>query len=197
MIEVEKKFILDKEAEAKLVDGAELLEVRTFTDIYFDTADYSLTTKDIWLRSRDGKFQLKLPLHQDGIDTSIDQYNELEHEDDIREALNLPQSQSLIETLTENGYRSFAAITTTRSKYKKDDLIIDMDSADYGYKIVEIETLVDAKDKIEEAARRILDFASRNGLTISPIRGKLIEYLRRNDPRHYQALVQADVVREE
>ena len=62
MIEIEKKFILTPEQEQALIKGADFIEEKEFTDIYYDDKILSLTTKDIWLRERAGKFELKVPL---------------------------------------------------------------------------------------------------------------------------------------
>ena len=103
MIEVEKKFILTKKEKERLIKGAEFLNEKVFTDIYYDTNDFSLTSNDRWLRSRDGKFELKIPIHQ-GADRLIDQYNELEDEQKIREALNLFSQRSISDDLARKEY---------------------------------------------------------------------------------------------
>ncbi len=61
-IEVERKFSLDENTEARLRDlGATLVREHSFTDSYYDTSDYTLTMADHWLRRRDGQWQLKCP----------------------------------------------------------------------------------------------------------------------------------------
>src|SRR5579864_1260452 len=83
MIEVEKKFILTPDQEKKLIEGAEFVVEKQFTDIYYDDKDFSLTTKDIWLRERDSKYELKLPMNKSSERRVVDQYRELDVEDDI------------------------------------------------------------------------------------------------------------------
>ena len=100
MIEVEKKFILNKQDKERLTKRAEFLNERVFADIYYDTNNFSLTSKDKWLRSREARFELKLPLHK-GAERSADQYDELEDEQKIREALNLPLNGSFADDLTK------------------------------------------------------------------------------------------------
>jgi len=41
-----------------------------------------------------------------------------------------------------------------------------------------------------------MNFAKTQNLTIAPVRGKVIEYLKRIKPNHYQALVQAKVIKD-
>jgi len=198
MIEVEKKFILNKQDKERLTKRAEFLNERVFADIYYDTNNFSLTSKDKWLRSREARFELKLPLHK-GAERSADQYDELEDEQKIREALNLPLNGSFADDLTKAGYVPFCICKTTRRKYKKGLFIIDLDIVDFQdftYNIGEIELMVNEKSEIESAVEKIIDFAKMQNLTIAPVRGKVIEYLRRVRPSHYQVLVQSGVVKD-
>ena len=198
MIEVEKKFILSNLDKERLIKNAQFLNERVFTDIYYDTEIFSLTSNDKWLRSREGRFELKLPLHE-GADRLADQYDELEDEQKIREALNLPSNGNLADDLAKAGYSPFCTCKTTRRKYKKEPFIIDLDVVDFQdftYNIGEIELMVNEKSEIESAIEKIMDFAISQNLTIAPVRGKIIEYLKRTKPNHYQALVQAGVVKD-
>lgn len=198
MIEVEKKFILNKQDKERLTKRAEFLNERVFADIYYDTNNFSLTSKDKWLRSREARFELKLPLHK-GAERSADQYDELEDEQKIREALNLPLNGSFADDLTKAGYVPFCICKTTRRKYKKGLFIIDLDIVDFQdftYNIGEIELMVHEKSEIENAVGKIITFAKEQKLTPAPVRGKVAEYLKRFRPDHYQALVQAKVVKD-
>ena len=198
MIEVEKKFILNEQDKERLTKEAQFLNERVFTDTYYDTEIFSLTTKDKWLRSREGRFELKLPLHK-GVDRLAEKYDELEDEQKIRKALNLPSNGNLADDLTKAGYFPFCTCKTTRRKYKKEQFIIDLDIVnfqDFIYNIGEIEMMVNEKSEIEKAIEKIMDFAKSQNLTIAPVRGKVIEYLKRTKPNHYQVLVQARVVKD-
>ncbi len=198
MIEVEKKFLLSESDKSRLIKDAEFLSERIFTDIYYDTADYSLTTKDQWLRKRENRFELKLPMHT-GPDRLVDQYHELEDERSIREALNMSHSGNLERDLSVAGHLPFCACTTTRRKYARHPFIIDLDSVDFRdftYRIGEIELMVKDAGEIEVAIEKIMAFAKEQNLTIAPVRGKVLEYLKRMKPDHYQALIQAHVIKE-
>lgn len=198
MIEVEKKFILNEQDKERLTKDAQFLTEHVFTDIYYDTENFSLTSCDQWLRSRDGRFELKLPLH-DGADRLADQYNELENEQKIRAALHLSANGNFADDLAKAGYAPFCVCKTTRRKYKKEPFIIDLDAVNFGdftYAIGEIELMVNDKSEIEGAIEKIMTFAEEQDLKIAPVRGKVIEYLKRIKPNHYQALVQAGVVKD-
>ncbi len=192
MIEVEKKFILSPENETRLVTGSEFLGEKIQTDVYYDTENFSLSLKEWWLRTRNGSFELKVPISQN-IDRVAEQFDELEEEGQIRKALNLP-GENLAEDLKTHGYAPFAKIITTRRKYRRGHFNIDLDQVDYGtstYTIAEIERMVNDPSEIEAAVTEIMNFAKEIDLTIVRIRGKVMEYLKRHRPEHYQALVNA------
>lgn len=198
MIEVEKKFILNEQDKERLIKNAEFLGERVFTDIYYDTQDFSLTANDKWLRCREGRFELKISLYV-GLERLADQYDELTDEIKIREALDLPSGGSFENGLAKAGLFPFCSYKTTRRKYKKEPFIVDLDTVDFQdftYNIGEIELMVHEKSEIENAIKKIIVFAKEQKLTSAPVRGKVAEYLKRFRPDHYQALVQAKVVRD-
>ncbi|OGZ45752.1 MAG: hypothetical protein A3C84_00345 [Candidatus Ryanbacteria bacterium RIFCSPHIGHO2_02_FULL_48_12] len=193
MLEVEKKFELDDASQAKLLAGTSFVSEKTFTDTYFDTKDFSLTTKDIWLRDRGGRFELKVPLNDTWDKRVSDQYRELETDAEISEFLHLADDTALKEALHASRYMPFASIVTTRRKYRKDKFIIDIDVLDFGYQIAEIELMVKQESDIPVAVAEIIAFASAYGLRLGYVRGKVIEYIRRNNLEHLRALVAAGV----
>ena len=58
MIEVEKKFQITNAQRDRLLEGAEFVYKKDIRDTYFDRG-VELCTKDLWLRERDGRFELK------------------------------------------------------------------------------------------------------------------------------------------
>jgi len=198
MIEVEQKFILNEEAKARLTGEAKFINEKVFTDIYYDTADYSLTTRDVWLRQRGGKWELKTPIKID-INRLTNQYQEIEEEGEIRKFLLLPKVNSLEEDLVANKYLIFCRCTTRRKKYELTPFIIDLDEVDYGdfqYNLGEIELMVENKEEMALASEKILALAKENGLETLPVRGKVIEYLKQKRPEHYETLIRVGVVKD-
>ena len=198
MIEVEKKFLLTEVNKKRLIRDAQFLHEYVFTDTYYDTQDFSLTGTDIWLRSREDRYELKVPMQEAGA-RATDQYEEMEEESAIRTFLNLPSDGTLAEVLASNGYKPFCTCKTTRRKYQKSPFIIDLDVVDFDhfvYTIGEIELMVSRKSEIEGAVEKIIAFAKENQLTMAPVRGKVIEYLKRERPEHYHYLTQAGIVQD-
>jgi adenylate cyclase class IV len=67
-IEVERKFNLPsgKDLSDRVTAlGGEVKGKVQFTDSYWDTAGCTLTRRDVWLRQRDGAWELKLPVEEE------------------------------------------------------------------------------------------------------------------------------------
>jgi thiamine-triphosphatase len=188
MVEIEKKFSLNAEQEKKLLAEATFINERIFTDVYFDKKDHYYTVKDIWIRKRDDRFELKVPQSAFLLERASDQYEEIEDDKKIAEFLKLPVTKPLVEVLEENDIVPFCKITTKRKKYKKDKFTIDIDEMDFGYNVCEIELMVDDASEGGKAEVEIIDFASRFDLPNVRVRGKVLEFLRINDPEHMVAI---------
>jgi len=193
MIEIEKKFFLTRDDKARLIKGAEFLGKKMFADTYYDSSDYTLTTRDMWLRSRDNTFHLKVSARKTE-KRQIGEYHELETEEEIRKELGMPSGKDLKKDLTDKGYIPFASFITTRRKYKRGEFTIDLDMTDFGYEIGEIELLVRSEDERDGAIEKIFSFARSIGLPIVPVNGKVIQYIYKNNLPHYKALIQAGVL---
>ncbi|KKR80391.1 MAG: Thiamine-triphosphatase, partial [Candidatus Daviesbacteria bacterium GW2011_GWC1_40_9] len=100
MIEIEKKFLINQPTLKKITRKAELISQQKLVDIYYDTVDFKLTTKDWWLRNRNGKFELKVSVI--GSKSSIDQYQEIDKEKEIYQYLKINLEKSLLEALKQN-----------------------------------------------------------------------------------------------
>lgn len=192
MIEVEKKFIVKQDELARLIAGAHFLGAEKHTDVYYDTPDHELTKRSVWLRARSGKFELKFPMDVTHQERSVTSYDEIEDDASIAQKLGFPAEEPLGQALTSRGYRPFAKITTDRAKYEKEGFHIDVDRTDFGHSVVEIELMVAEKSDMPVAKKRIMDFAEKQGIpTTEIVRGKVIEYLRRNNPDHFHVLEKA------
>lgn len=195
MIEIEKKFLLTPAQEKRLKKGAKFLGEKVFTDIYFDKRDYELTKNDIWLRTRDRQVELKMPLEtEEKNNLMCNRYEEFETEAEVRQMLNIPKGGELLTDLKTAGYVPFVAITTRREKFKKEKFGIDIDACDFGYALAEVELMIEDAKATKEAERQIADFAARHDLKLSNVRGKVLEYLFRKSPEHYQILLEEGVI---
>lgn len=196
MIEVERKFHLTQKQRQKLLEGAVFLGEKEITDTYFDKLSYALGRRDMWLRERNGSFQLKVPLAQN-VREGVDRYNETEDEAEIRTLISLPPGQGLAKDLGMGGFMPICVLKTKRKKYRKDGFIIDLDETTgegFVYTIAEVELMVDLDEQVENAAARIDSFAREHGLELdASIEDKVLSYLKSRRPEHYRALVEAGV----
>ncbi|MDP1706773.1 MAG: CYTH domain-containing protein [bacterium] len=194
MIEVEKKLKITPEQEKNLVTGAEFIKEERLLNSYYDNSEYSLTKKDLWLRDRNGRFELKVPIAV----KHTGQYEELENDDDIKKTLSFPETAELRQELAKRGYLPFYSCLTIRRKYKKEGLTIDLDLTYFDektiYEIAEIELLVKTKEDAPVAISQIKEFAAKNGIPYDKAHGKIIEFLKRYRPDHYQILIDAGVI---
>ena len=195
MIEIEKNFDLKPGDKERLIAGAKFLKKKTFTDVYYVNDAYDLTCKDFWLRTRDGRFELKVPLNDAHIgDRKTDRYRELETDAEITRELGFAIKTNFTDALAEAKYKPFATITTTRETYEKGDFHLDFDEMDFGFVTFEAELMVGGESEIADAERRILKFAKEHGIAGNEGHGKVIEYIARNRPAHYAALVARGVI---
>lgn len=204
MIEVEQKFLLTEDQKQKLAKDAKFLHQQKWRDIYYDDAHFSLGLKDWWLRCRDGKWVMKVPVAGDEsgrnaaeIKTSLaTQYEEINEEDQLRIVLQLENNTgNFAEDLQKAGYHNVAQFETTRQKYQMGDFVIDMDLTNFGYEIGEIELMVSDKSQTAEAQEKIARLANKYGLVLAPVRGKVIEFIKKNNPSHYAVLKSGNLSR--
>ena len=195
MIEVEKKISIQTDDErARLLKGAIFLYEIVNEDVYVDDSHYSLSTRNWWLRTRNGTFELKVPIRHPV--TSMTTYEELETDGAIAQALGLPTDTPLGAALERAGYRPVGTIRTTRKKYQLGKIHLDLDESDYGlstYTLAEIELMVENDDAIPNATATIEMFCRERGVALDHTRGKVLEFLFRYRPEHYAALVKAGV----
>jgi adenylate cyclase class IV len=194
MIEVEKKFILTKKQEDNLIKDAEFVGEVENTDIYYDDLNYSLTKQDLWLRNRNGRFELKVPMNGFKNNHELDRYRELETEEEILDYFK-SDFDTVKEFLKDKEYNSFCTIVTKRRKYKKEGFNIDLDVADFGYTLGEVEFLTSDELSLEDVTKSIFDFAKRHDLEIVNVYGKVEEYLRRNNLEHFDILVNLGIIK--
>lgn len=194
MIEVEKKFRLDKNQEARLTKDAEFLGSKVNEDTYWDTEDFQLTRQDHWLRQRNGRWELKRRVHDLGHHLGATAYDEIENEKGIRDFLHLGGAGTMEADLLAAGYKPFATIRKERRSYTHGAFHIDLDVCDFDYGVAEIELMLEREDERGAASERIEKFAEELGLDQTRVRGKVIEYLYRFRRPHYDALKEAGVL---
>ncbi|RUS15104.1 CYTH-like domain-containing protein [Endogone sp. FLAS-F59071] len=222
--EVERKFrydpalipVLKSNQGEQLFKSVQFLRERRFTDIYYDnhSSDYPLTTQDVWFRQRDGVWQCKVPT---GLATSMDSYRELTQTMEIADFLDgflSPVTSSPTPPVssdpteferylhTRHGLSPYCTISTTRQCYLLDDeFSLDLDAADFGHHVGEMELVVYSSEQVREAERRIASMCLRHqwffdvGDMDRPIIGKLSGYISRFNTRQWELMGKSTVLK--
>ncbi|XP_005882271.1 PREDICTED: thiamine-triphosphatase isoform X2 [Myotis brandtii] len=213
LIEVERKFVPGPETEERLQELGGTLEHRvTFRDSYYDTPELNLMRTDYWLRQRENSgWELKCP-GTAGVSGPHTEYLELTAEPAIVAQLykvlgaEVPGAEGVAAVLGPLGLQEVASFVTNRSAWKlvlsradqeEPPLRVDLDTADFGYAVGEIEALVREEAEVPAALEKINKLGSMLGvLAQERAPAKLIVYLQRFRPQDYQRLLEVHSSRE-
>jgi adenylate cyclase class IV len=200
MIEVEVKCQLSPEQERKLLEQVTFVSQETLVDVYYDLPNFALVGRNWWLRTRNGRFLLKVPaMENGGIAAEPKNMPRYEFEDEVVIAQHLGldvSNQSLSQALKAAGYEPFFSFTHLRRKYKHGDIIIDLDRMDFGDFSIdkcEFELMVEAPAMVEAAHQTLCDFAHQFGISTDQPVGKmvLLGLIERVKPDTYKRIMAA------
>ncbi|KAM4543444.1 thiamine-triphosphatase isoform 1-T2 [Fundulus diaphanus] len=217
-VEVEQKFLFDSDTLKTIEDIGVCVGQKQFQDQYFDTADFKLTLQDTWLRRRKQSWELKCPTAT--LNGTAEPGGERSLCTQYKEITNLPEIyqrvKALIKDSGEEGEKEttpsaeddswlsklnlccFAEFTTTRRSFTLKGEVgvqIDLDQADFGYHVGEIEVLVPEGGDMLSAKEKIRHTAQRLGLNEERrVAGKMTVYLERYRPEQYAILLSAHVL---
>lgn len=217
-VEVERKFLCNADTLKTLEKLGVCVGQRQFQDQYFDTPKFDLTLKDVWLRKRKGCWELKCPTTFEGTkETSGEQSTAAALCTRYKEITSLPEIQLRVKEVIkacEGGETScsqedveawlskmslicFADFTTVRQSFtlEEEGVQIDLDQADFGYHVGEIEVLVPDGGDVQSALEKIERTAQKLGLTGNQrVEGKMNVYLKQHHPEHYAKLLSEHVL---
>lgn len=213
LIEVERKFAPGPDIEERLQELGGILEYQiAFRDTYYDTPDLSLMQADHWLRLREGSgWEFKCP-GAAGVSGPHNKYVEVTAEPAVVTQLcqmlgtEVLGAKGVTAVLGPLGLQEVASFVTKRSSWKvvlsqadEDDppLRVDLDTADFGYSVGEVEALVHKESEVPAALEKIDNLSSMLGVpALEKAPAKLIVYLQRFRPQDYQRLLEANDFRE-
>ncbi|KAG9347853.1 hypothetical protein JZ751_003869 [Albula glossodonta] len=272
-VEVERKFVCNPDIQKKLTGiGAVCVGQCQFHDQYYDSPGFHLTLNDVWLRCRQGSWELKCPAteKQQGMEENqgerlCTRYKEITSLPQIiakvREVMKeaceeqnrqtFPPVENEVKECNDQGHRRetlvtnycnepcikqgdaakdkvvgskdanrccvenggdlawlremnlapFAEFTTERCSFlldaegKEGGVRVDLDQADFGYCVGEIEVLVSEGHAVQSAMKKIERTAHRLGLSDDQkVEGKMHVYLQRYCPEHYAKLLSAHIL---
>ncbi|MED6248129.1 hypothetical protein ATANTOWER_027217, partial [Ataeniobius toweri] len=183
-VEVEQKFLFNSDTVKTIEEIGVCVGLKQFHDQYFDTPDFKLTLRDMWLRRRKQSWELKCPTAkvngtgEPGREQSLcTQYKEITNLPEIYQRV-----KEFIKDACEDGetevtpsdeddswlgkmnLRCFAEFTTTRRSFTlkgEQGVQIDLDQADFGYHVGEIEVLVPEGGNMQSAQEKIRHTAQK------------------------------------
>ncbi|XP_008708780.1 thiamine-triphosphatase [Ursus maritimus] len=212
-IEVERKFLPAPDTEERLQElGGTLEHQVTFRDTYYDTPELSLMRADHWLRQREGSgWELKYA-GRPVVPVTHTHYVELTAEPAIVAQLcevlgaDVLGPGGVAAVLGPLGLQEVASFVTRRSAWKlvlsgadKEEplLRVDLDTADFGYAVGEVEALVHEKAEVSAAVEKIHSLSSMLGVPVQETApAKVMVYLQRFRPQDYQHLLEVYSPRE-
>nr|XP_035116039.1 thiamine-triphosphatase isoform X2 [Callithrix jacchus] len=213
LIEVERKFLPGPGTEERLQELGGTLEHRvTFRDTYYDTSELSLMRANHWLRQREySGWELKCP-GAAGVLGPHTEYKEVTAEPAIVAQLCKVLAAEdvgaggVAAVLGPLGLQEVASFVTKRSAWKlvllgadeeEPQLRVDLDTADFGYAVGEVEALVHEEAEVPAALEKIHRLSSMLGVPAQETApSKLIVYLQRFRPQDYQRLLEVNSSRE-
>ncbi|XP_070708774.1 thiamine-triphosphatase isoform X2 [Pempheris klunzingeri] len=214
-VEVERKFVCSADNLKTLEEIGVCVGQHQIHDQYFDTPMFDLTLRDMWLRKRKGCWELKCPTvdgtegEQSKAALLCTRYKEITNLAEIqlrvREAIkDVCEDSEMSSSHVEESWLSkvnlvcFAEFTTVRRSFtleEEEAVQIDLDQADFGYHVGEIEVLVPEGGDVQSALEKIERTAQKLGLTGDQrVEGKMNVYLKRNHPEHYAKLLSKRVL---
>ncbi|XP_037358994.1 thiamine-triphosphatase [Talpa occidentalis] len=206
-IEVERKFVPGPNTEERLQELGGVLEHRLmFRDSYYDTPGLSLMRADHWLRQREGSgWEFKCP-GSGGVSGPHTEYVEVTDEPAIVAQLcevlgaEVLGAGGVAAVLGPLGLQEVASFVTKRSAWKlvlpgadeeEPALKVDLDTADFGYAVGEVEALVHREAEVPAALEKIHRLSHMLGVPAQEkAPAKLIVYLQRFRPQDYQRLLE-------
>lgn len=181
-IEVERKFTIDDNTEARLrALGAQLRVEKVFHDVYYDNDNYTLILGDCWLRRRNDVWEARVPARSTMTSSPLTptttttysphtQYRELSSEKAISawlvECLGLDawlKGDPMELVVQAAGLGEFAHVITTRRSYTLPSCTVDLDFTDYGFRVGEIEVMAASPEDVPRALKTISGVAEQLG----------------------------------
>ncbi|XP_074549854.1 thiamine-triphosphatase [Halichoeres trimaculatus] len=214
-VEVERKFLCNADT-LKIIEeiGGACVRQHQFQDQYYDNPNFDLTLRDMWLRKRKGCWELKCPSTeeksggQSKTAALCTRYKEITNLSDIQrrvveiikdvcEDTGTNFSMENESWLSELNLVCFAEFTTVRRSFvlEEEGVQIDLDQADFGYHVGEIEVLVPEDGDVQSALEKIERTARKLGLSGDQrVEGKMSVYLKRYNPKHYAKLLSEHIL---
>jgi len=159
-LEVEQKFCVPDNYRTVLQSaGAKKVGEKILSDVYLDTKDLVLLRQLVWLRMRGSQFELKIPIGGDK--TSGMTHKEVEGKEEVgREVAKLT-------TVDLDAMVELVKVVSVRESWSFGEFSIVIDRlTDDDWTVGEVELVVEDKDEVERAKKKVYDMATKLGFTV-------------------------------
>lgn len=171
LIEVERKFTVKPNCQEMLQrHGFTQVSKEFMVDEYYDTPTYDLMSKDLWLRFRNETWELKFPSKSASTSQAkggATTYQETSDETEVLQVLKANigfVDACLDEAVQSKALTSFAKLETHRSTFHRPDgVAVVLDLTDWGFRVGEVEVLVQRQDQVPQACQKISNLAKTLG----------------------------------
>jgi len=167
-LEVEQKFCVPDNYRTVLESaGAKKVGEKILSDLYLDTKDLVLLRQLVWLRKRGSQFELKIPIGGDI--TSGMSHKEVEGKDEVGREV------AKFTTVDLDAMVELVKVVSVRESWSFGEFSIVIDRlTDDDWTVGEVELVVENKDEVEMAKKKVQDIASKLGFTVQ--RGGKVEH---------------------
>ncbi len=185
------KFLITEETLFQIEKLATFKGSKTSNDIYYDFLNYRLTTNDMWLRERNNTFKLKRAIRR--YDQTVSHYLNIIDETEILKTIGLEKEKNIFNSIKEKKLIPYANFQTIIRIYTLQNFTLVLDLA--YFKEVIYRSLDIIPNNKKNTKKELLTLAKDLNINtnIKP-QPKLIYYILKKNPSHYQILLKANIV---
>lgn len=193
LVEIERKFFLTGGQQATLRSSLETLSEKELDDTYWDAPGYPLTTRDWWLRQRNGAWELKVPWARAQIG-GAESFEEFEGDaavlNRLRDdgfALTSAGGASIEDILRDSSFVPFARLHTARVSLRGSEsaaatglgpMKVDLDTVVFDPELAELGVVVDESQGLSFAVAELEVMASRDKAEVTKATEALEAFVR-------------------
>jgi len=184
--EIELKFIVPKNYSSILMEnGASLISEKMLEDVYFDTSDFQLLKKDVWLRKRGDDYELKIAPPNEA---HSKESKGLTHYQEVTGVKNVTFELSKIIKPNIEDLDVLVNVSAKRQNWELEDfkIVIDTIVSD-GWMVGEVELMAGENDNINIIKQRIEDLTKKLNFEPQPY-GKVRHCLETQNAKAYNIL---------
>jgi len=184
--EIELKFVVPKNYSSILIEnGASLINEKMLEDVYFDTNDFQLLKKDVWLRKRGDDYELKIAPYNEA---HIKETKGMTHYHEVAGINNVTNELSKVIKTRIEDLDVLVNVSAKRQNWELEDFKIVIDEiVDDGWMVGEVELMAGDNDNVIIIKQRIEELTKKLNFKHQPY-GKVRHCLKTQNEKAYDTL---------